>query len=224
MYYYRIAIGIAFLILSSNVFGQTRYGVKAGVNFPKFTFLEPVFIMDGDEFVEYDGDKQESVNTKAVTNFYITGFTSFMLSKRIALEPGITLEGRGGKIPDYGYEANYMFVGVPLAVSYYLPMRFGGDVVISAGGHYGLNFSGTYSGVVDNTDPENPIIEENDISYGRYEDFRKDDYGFNFGLGYKFNNGLLINTSYTLGLRNLGTIRNEELKSRVFSIGLGYQL
>ncbi|MCA5004469.1 outer membrane beta-barrel protein [Sphingobacterium bovistauri] len=221
--YFKLVLSFALLVFSSNVFGQISYGVKAGVNFPKFTLLEPVFIMDGDEFVGFDGDKQESVETKAVTNFYITGFTSIMLSNRIALEPGITLEGRGGKIPGNDYEANYMFVGVPLAVSYYLPMNFGGDVVISAGGHYGLNFGGTYKGVVDITDPENPIIDETDISYGRYEDFRKDDYGLNFGLGYKFNNGILINTSYTLGLRNLGTVRNEELKSRGFSFGIGYQ-
>jgi len=49
------------------------------------------------------------------------------------------------------------------------------------------------------------------------------DAGVNFLGGYKFNNGLLINAGYGLGLTNLNPGDGDNINSRTLSFGLGFQ-
>lgn len=222
--YFKLIMCFALLVVSSNVFGQVDFGFKAGVNFPSTRVYEPDFIMDGDDIVGLDKDNLVKMKDKHLTTFYLKGYSSVKLHKKLALEPGITLEGRGGKLPESEYTASFLFIGVPVNFSYYIPVKKSGDIIVSAGGYYGVNVGGEYEFVSGYEDNGESILVKEKIPYGKGEEFRRDDYGLNFGLGYKFSKGFLINTEYTIGLRNHGSFPGEKVHSKGLSIGIGYQI
>jgi hypothetical protein len=183
---------------------QVKYGIKAGLNFPKL-FMK-----------ETEGNISVSATTKASTSFYVSGYANIEAAPNFAIQPGISYQGKGGIIDDLDEDVTmkFMSIEIPVNLIYYLPVGNTGSFFIGAGPYVGFNVSakaklGNIEGKVD--------IGSNE------DDIKMLDYGANFQLGYKLTNGFLINGGYGLGLGNLANSNDGKLNNRVFSFGVGFE-
>lgn len=194
-----LSLGAA-LLMAAGAQAQTGYGLKAGVNLPKFK------VSGGDS--DYTSD--------ASTNFYITGYTNLNVAPNFAIQPGVSLQGKGGKTELAGIETttNLMSIEIPVNAVYYIPTGTSGSVFLGAGPYVGFNISGqTKTGDA-----------KNDIEFGsNLTEMKRVDYGANFLAGYKLSNGFLINAGYGLGLGNLSNSDNIKSNNRVLSFGVGFE-
>jgi opacity protein-like surface antigen len=194
-----LSLGAAFL-LAAGAQAQTSWGLKAGLNFPKIT-------------VSGNGESESSGTS---TNFHVTGYASIPAATNFAIQPGLSLQGKGGKADVLGEDVttNLMYLEVPVNAVYYIPTGYTGSVFVGAGPYAGLGLSGKVKGG----------DESMDIEFGSNADeMKRFDWGFNFLLGYKLNNGFLINGGYGLGLGNLSNVDGITSNNRVFSVGIGYE-
>ncbi|RKE42685.1 porin family protein [Sphingobacterium detergens] len=172
---------------------QTSYGIKAGLNFPKYTF---------------SGDGG-SISSDASTSFYVTGFVDAPIANNFSIQPGLSLQGKGGK--SQGEKTDLMYLEIPVNFVYYVPAG-SGNLFLGAGPYAGYALSGKAKANGVSVD-----IEFGDNGMKRF------DAGLNFLGGYKLSNGFLINGGYGLGLVDLAGLDGASLKNRVFSVGVGYQ-
>lgn len=182
---------------------QTTYGVKAGLNFAKIK-------MGGGGF---------SINSDATTSFYVTGYADLPVAGNLTLQPGISLQGKGGTIATGGFgkykeiKEDLMFIEVPVNFAYSIPTGNVGNIIIGAGPYAGLGIRAKST--------MGNLSESGSFSEAGLRRFAA---GFNFSTGFKFSNGFLINGGYDLGLTNiLKNSGNVSAKTRGFSAGIGYQ-
>ena len=194
-----LTLGVAFLA-AAGAQAQTTYGLKAGVNFPKMS---------------YSGGNSE-FSTDASTNFYVTGYANLFTSPNFAIQPGVSLQGKGGKSELGNIESttNLMSIEIPVNAVYYIPTGNSGSVFIGAGPYVGFNIAG-----------QNKINDvKTDIEFGsKLGETKVVDYGANFQLGYKISNGFLVNGGYGLGIGNLSNTDNLKQRNRVWSLGVGFE-
>jgi len=172
---------------------QTSYGIKAGVNFPKMTFS-----MEG-----------ISASNNASTSFYVGGYIDAPIATNLSVQPGLSLQGKGGKYDEQ--KTSLMYLELPVNFVYYVPAG-SGNIFLGAGPYAGYALSGKVK-----EDGQSMDIEFGDEGMKRF------DAGLNFLAGYKLSNGFLINGGYSLGIVDLGGFEGASLKNRVFSVGIGYQ-
>lgn len=184
---------------------QTSYGFKAGVTFPKVTA----------------SSENISVSTKTSTSFYLTGYLDAPLAQNFSIQPGLSLQGKGGKgVSVNGFEElgndgklDLMYLEIPVNFVYSIPTGNSGNFFLGAGPYAGLGLSAkAKTGNV-----------KVDIGFGD-DGLKRFDAGLNFLAGYRLSNGFLINGGYGLGLVDMVGADGGSLKNRVFSIGVGYQL
>ena len=195
-----LTLGVA-LLTAVGAQAQVGYGVKAGLNFPK---------------LNYSGGNT-SYTTSAATNFYLSGYASIPAASNFAIQPGVSLQGKGGKVEAGSLTTtrNLMSIEIPVNAVYYIPTGTTGSVFIGAGPYVGFNVSGK--------DKVGDV--KTDIKFGSKDDQLKVvDYGLNFQLGYKLSNGLLINGGYGLGLGNMSNVDALKIKNNVFSVGIGFEI
>jgi len=114
-----------------------------------------------------------------------------------------------------------MSIEVPVNAVYYIPAGTG-NVFIGAGPYIGFNVSGKVK--TKGQEGGISIDEKNNIKFsGDEKDMNRIDAGANFLLGYKLENGLLINGGYNLGLTNLVPNVTDKISNRVLSFGIGFQ-
>lgn len=214
----------AVALLTVGTQAQVGYGIKAGVNLPKMTMKETISGLG------------TGLTTKAATNFYVSGYANIFAAPNFAIQPGLSLQGKGGKLESsdtessFSYDVtqttNIMSIDIPVNAVYYIPAG-AGSVFVSAGPYAGFNISGkakskytaTYEG---ETETE---TEEEDIEFGSGDeaDMKRVDFGVNFQAGYKLSNGFLINAGYGLGLANLSPISDIKANNRILSFGIGFE-
>ncbi|WP_282637458.1 porin family protein [Sphingobacterium thalpophilum] len=182
---------------------QTSYGVKAGVNFAK--------LKASGGSLTYTSD--------ATTSFYVTGYADIPVAPSFSLQPGVSLQGKGGKASagEFGLaedtKDNLMYIEVPVNLVYYIPTGDAGKVFLGAGPYAGFGIHAKTS--------QGNLGESGSFSDFGYKTFEA---GVNFLAGFKLTNGFLINGGYGLGLTNIyKDIEGASLKNRVFSVGVGYQ-
>ena len=187
------------LLLAVGANAQTGYGLKAGVNLPKPKIETSL------------GD----VSTSSSTNFYISGYANIFAAPNFAIQPGLSLQGKGGKRSLAGVESttNLMSIEIPVNAVYYIPAGTG-SLFLGAGPYVGFNIAGQ--------DKTGDV--KTDIKFGSNADETKVvDYGANLQLGYKLANGFLINAGYGLGLANLSNVDALKAYNRVLSFGVGFE-
>lgn len=189
---------------------RTRFGLKAGVNLPKYKF-------------ENDNSSTESETS---TNFHVTGYADIPVSTGFSFQPGISLQGKGGKVTtDVGeFEDNVLSIDIPLNMVGHIPAG-PGNFFIGAGPYVGFNVAGereatgTPFGIVDGKE---------DLEFGNDsgDNLKPIDFGINALVGYQFNTGFNIGAGYGFGLSNLipdsdpdGTTK---INNRVLSFSIGY--
>lgn len=147
---------------------QTSYGFKAGVNFPKVSVT----------MKETSG----SISSGASTSFYVTGYVDAPIASNLSIQPGLSLQGKGGKSNDEVNEekVNLMYLELPVNFVYYVPAG-SGNIFLGAGPYaaYALSAKNKINGV------------STDVKFGDGPDedgVKRFDAGLNFLAGFFRNN------------------------------------
>ncbi len=153
----------------------------------------------GINFTSVTGD-----NTSDITS--ITEFQSFGLvaeipfSEKLSFQPELMYSAQGFDLNEDLVSLKYL--NVPLMAKYYITKRLN----IEAGPQFGYLLSAKQ--------------EDNDVD----DNFNNIDFGVNFGLGYKLENGLNFGARYNLGLSNINDadVLDDKNRNSVFQIYVGF--
>ncbi|WP_286842935.1 MULTISPECIES: porin family protein [Sphingobacterium] len=203
----KLVLSAAILFGSLGAFAQggLGYGLRAGVNIPKYSL--------------------DNESTQSNTGFFVTGYLDAPVSPYFSIQPGLSLQNKGGKwTPASSSEIkeSVMSLDIPVNLVAKLPTGGSGNFFIGAGPYVGFGLSGKRKGEIG----EGNIKIERDLNFGSNEndDLKRTDFGINFLAGYQLTNGFQINAGYGLGLTNLAPASGDMAKNRVWSIGIGFGL
>lgn len=191
--------------------GNTKFGLKAGVNLPKYKYE----------------NKNGSYDSETNTNFHLTGYADVPLAGALSLQPGISLQGKGAKITNSLGEVKHDVMSIEIPVNFVGHLPAGpGNFFIGVGPYVGFNISGKQksTGTIFGFTAES----ERDLKFGNdaNDDLKSVDFGLNGLVGYQFTSGFNIGAGYGLGLSNL--IPDSEpngstkINNRVLSFSVGF--
>lgn len=190
------------------------FGIKAGVNFPKY-------VISSDNFQS---------EAKPTTNFHITGYLDApLIGNFLSLQPAISLQGKGTKasgVFDFPgvvndeldkVSQNTMWLEIPVNLVAKFPTGGSSNLFVGAGPYaaFGLGGKNMYDGE-----------EVGDFKFGNDKDLKGTDFGVNVIGGYQFGSGFMIHGGYGIGLSNLSTtdVGNAKIQNRVWTVGIGFGL
>ncbi|MXV15688.1 outer membrane beta-barrel protein [Hufsiella ginkgonis] len=207
-----IILAIASLIGGASYAQSTvKFGLKGGVSLPKY------------QFKQVDG---KDPDTKTTTNFHVTGYADAPLSSMFSIQPGISLQGKGGKYIDNNNlqaEQNTLWIEVPVNFVAKLPLGTGKgtNLFLGAGPYAGFGISG------ENKLTTNNAETKSDISFGddSGDNLKGTDFGVNFLGGFQMGSGFTLGAGYGMGLTDLrpgGSGGNGKQTNRVWSFSAGF--
>ena len=218
-----LVAGLAFTANAQK--SAVKFGVKAGVN------LAELAVTGTEVDPEYKKGKMSN------PSFYIGGNVEIPVGKTFAIQPGISLIGKGGRFKITGSDedivitedsrVSVMYLEIPVNAVAKFPVG-GGNVFVGAGPYFGYAISGKnkFEGTAVVGGVETTESETDDIEFGSSveDDFKRTDFGVNFMLGYQLKMGLNIHAGYGLGLKNIANAPEENSKgtNRGISFGLGF--
>ena len=152
----------------------------------------------GLNFASISGDNTGYVDPVTAFNFGLVA--EIPISEKFYFQPELMYSGQGYSFNDDTIALNYL--NIPLMGKYYLTKGFS----LEAGPQIGFLLSAKN----DKTDVK--------------DSFNTVDFGVNFGLGYKLDNGLNFGARYNLGLSDINNIDNSSNKNRIgeFQLSVGY--
>lgn len=152
----------------------------------------------GLNFASISGDNTKDIDL--VTSFNFGVLSEIPISDKFSFQPELMYSGQGYSFNDNTIALNYL--NVPLIGKYYVTKGFS----VEAGPQIGFLLSA-----------KNEKINVKDS-------FNTFDFGVNFGLGYKLENGLNFGARYNLGLTDINNIEGSSSKNKngVFQISVGY--
>lgn len=207
----KVFLATAAMFLAIGVFAQGQplgFGLKAGVNFPKYNF---------------SGSKSD-YETNSTTNFHVTAFLDAPLSSNFSVQPGISLQGKGAELhsSELGtYKQNTMYIEVPVNFAVKFPVQNAGNFFLGAGPYVAFGISGK------NKYDSDWGSTKTDFEFDKDGTLKGTDFGVNFMGGFQLANGFLIHGGYGLGLTDIRGSNNEyfpedRLTNRVWTVGLGF--
>lgn len=196
-------LALIFTLTATLTSAQTQLGVRTGVNLSKF----------------YGSMSDVTIDSESLTSFYLTGYLNTAIHKNFSVQPGLSLQGKGGMnsfMEDNIRKeeaTNLLYVELPINVLYHISL-VGGDFSAGLGPYVATGISGKTK--IDD--------HKEDIEWGNDADFARWDTGLNFIIGYRFFEGLSIDAGYALGLKNMAPENELSIQqyNRAFSVGLGY--
>ena len=205
----KLLLSAAILFGSMGAFAQggLGYGLRAGVNIPKYS--------------------TNLGDTKSNTGFFVTGYLDAPVSPYFSIQPGLSLQNKGAKWVETSngeLKESVMSLDIPVNLVAKLPTGGSGNFFVGAGPYVGFGLSGKRKG--EQTTQSDIIIKvDRDMEFGRGsgKDLKTTDFGVNFLAGYQLTNGFQINAGYGLGLTNLAP-NSGSIKNRVWSVGIGFGL
>lgn len=199
------------LLINFNVKGQessTEFGMKAGVNFAKYS------------------GTLVGANYQGKLGFYAGGFVNFGISEKFKIQPEVLfalqgsnflikdMEIRDGsgdipKVGDFKTRTTETTISIPIVAQYYVADRF----YLEAGPQAGIILDSKGKVIKSPTD---------DPNFNNTVDFDHDvfDLGIALGAGYLLNEKIALNFRYFLGLIGRNTL---DVKSSVLNLGLDYK-
>ena len=175
---------------------QVNFGAKAGVNFSDIT---------GDDVDSFTGR----------TAFHVGVVAEIMVSDMFAVQPELLYSAQGSDYEEdfegetYEGEVPVDYLNIPIMAKLYVGE---GGFSVEAGPQIGL------------------LLSAKDKGEGYEEDIKDQvkgtDFGVNFGLGYKLENGLNFGARYNLGLTDVNDSETldsgSEYKNSVIQVSVGY--
>lgn len=141
-----------------------------------------------------------STGSDMVTSFNFGVLSEISISDKFSFQPELMYSGQGYSFNDNTIALSYL--NIPLMGKYYLTK----GLSVEAGPQIGFLLAAKN--------------EKTDVK----DSFNTFDYGVDFGLGYKLDNGLNFGVRYNLGLNNINNLNNSssKYKNRVFQLSVGY--
>src|SRR6187431_1598361 len=152
----------------------------------------------GLNFASISGDNTKGTDLVTAFNF---GFLSEIpISDKFSFQPELMYSGQGYSFSNNTIALSYL--NMPLMGKYYLTK----GLSVEAGPQIGFLLSAKN--------------EKTDVK----DSFNTFDFGVNFGLGYKLDNGLNFGARYNLGLTDINNLEGSSSKNKngVFQISVGY--
>jgi hypothetical protein len=200
-------------MIGSAAFAQSgtpmRYGLKVGVNLPKYVF---------------DNPNSANSETNTTTNFHVTGYLDAPLGSTFSLQPGLSLQGKGGEFFSSAtteVKQNTLWVEVPVNLVAHLPSAAGTHFFLGAGPYAAFAVAGQNKTTSGSTTTETELSFGNDSG----DNLKGIDFGFNFLGGIQLS-GFNIGAGYGIGLTDLRPSgnggNNGEQRNRVWSFSVGF--
>ena len=149
-------------------------------------------------------------NLDAITSFHVGGTVEFSISDTFSVQPELLYSAQGTSISDVidglgKIELNLDYINLPIMAKYYVAE----GLSLEAGPQIGFLIKAE--------------AEIDDVSVDIKDDFKAVDIGFNFGTGYKLENGLNFAARYNLGLSDISDDDSDSKdKNSVFQLSVGY--
>ncbi|MFV8347125.1 porin family protein [Flavobacterium sp. ZB4P13] len=152
----------------------------------------------GLNFASISGDNTKGIG--AVTSFNFGVLSEIPISDKFSFQPELMYSGQGYSFNDNTIALSYL--NIPLMGKYYLTK----GLSVEAGPQIGFLLSAKN--------------EKTDVK----DSFNTFDFGVNFGLGYKLDNGLNFGVRYNLGLTDINNLDNYSGKNKngVLQLSVGY--
>ena len=152
----------------------------------------------GLNFATISGDNTKGVDL--VTSFNFGVLSEIPISDKFSFQPEIMYSGQGYSFNDNTIALSYL--NIPLMEKYYVTK----GLSVEAGPQIGFLLAAKN--------------EKTDVK----DSFNTFDFGINFGLGYKLDNGLNFVARYNLGLTDINNVENSSSKNKngVFQVSVGY--
>ena len=201
-----LSVFLTSLFFSTQLFAQSDFGIRAGVNFSNISGKE---------------DGQKIQGNKMITGFNIGVTYDIDLAEEFILQPALLFTTKGYKIkiegedsPDIDASMKLNYLELPINFIY-KPMVGDGNLLLGAGPYLGYGIGGKAK--VGN------ITEK--ITFGNGQLFKAFDYGANLLFGYQLSSGISAQLNAQLGLGNIardGDSHNS-VKNTQFGISFGYK-
>ena len=211
-------IAISFLLISNfKVKAQEiNYGIKAGSNYSNFKTSNTGRLDFEYKFLYHAGIYAEvSINEKLKIQpellYSAQGSKVFLDESDLiggSSNPGDPIIS--GSKSELKYSFNYLLLPIMLEFNFYK------GLFIAAGPQSGYLISSKQE-LIDNS---NSYYTSQDFN----GDFKKFTIDFNFGIGYKFKNGMNVNVRYSLGLNNINKSDFVEYKNSIYQFSIGYSI
>lgn len=222
-----LLFGTALVLSGSALFAQNtmsgsdaRIGIKAGVNLSSIRYSG------------FDGASAANDAAKQNVGYNFTVFGDFGVANNFFIQPGVSLQNKGEKYSvnsgsnSGSVSRNIMAIEVPINAVLRIPTGDAGAVQLSAGPYIGFNVAGKQkiSGNVGSA----AALAERDLEFGNNsgDDYASTDFGANFGVGYRINNGITLGANYGMGLTNLipkdNRVNDSKGTNRVWGFSVGY--
>lgn len=153
-------------------------------------------VKGGLNFATISGDNTDG--SDLVTGLHFGVLAEIPISEKFSFQPELMYSGQGTSFNDYATDLSYL--NIPLMGKYYLTK----GLSLEAGPQLGFLLSAK--------------TDDSDVK----DLFKTVDFGVNFGLGYKLENGLNFGARYNLGLSNINAIDNYSNKNGVMQLSVGY--
>ena len=155
-------------------------------------------VKGGLNFSTVSGKNTEKIDY--VTSYNIGVVSEIPLSEKFSFQPEVMYSRQGYSLGDNIVALNYL--NIPLMGKYYVTKGFS----LEAGPQAGFLLSAKN--------------EKTNVK----DSFNTFDFGVNFGLGYKLENGLNFGVRYNLGLTDINNVDNSSFKNknRAFQVSVGY--
>ncbi|WP_319480507.1 porin family protein [uncultured Draconibacterium sp.] len=170
------------------------------------------------------GETDVEDSYKPLYGFNIGALYEYVMNKdksqEIAVEGGLLFETKGfdKKLEASENKTTLYFVDVPVYLKYIHRFRSLNKIYLGVGGFAGMGLFGNESITPESLDTNNKLEWG---SEGKYERL---DYGVSAKAGFLLERGLNICVSYDYGLADIATLENQEAKTRVLRLSLGYTL
>lgn len=188
-----ISVLLSFTFSATAQMIDPKFGAKAGVNFSEVNDSE----------------------LKGKTGFHIGLLAEIYLGEQFSVQPEILYSAQGAKAEEEGYTSklNLDYISVPLMAKYYIA----DGLNIQAGPQFSFLTKAEIKGEIDDLGSATLDIKDELESF---------ELGLNFGLGYELPMGVFFDARYNIGLTKINKesiVGENDLKNRVFQIGVGYK-
>lgn len=196
------------LVFSFSNAQKINFGIKAGLNTSMLTGTEGIMT--------------------SIFGIHGGAFVEFKVSDRIRIQPEALFSSQGAKSvnttnPVYGTEIKINsnikldYLIVPIMAKYYVA----NDFFLEAGPQVGVLMTAKKTG--DSNTTVAGVSTLDSFNDNVKDTVKSIDYAANVGLGYDFLKNAFIEARYSIGLSNISTVSNTDVKNGVFQLSVGYK-
>ena len=162
----------------------------------------------------------------SVSGFNIGLFYRVPLSRHFIVEPVLLFSRKGAQNNNTAFPVDYYrnrldYVELAVPFMYRAPIDRRMDFSIGAGPYAALL---AHADVLTNYSNSDRRRDESSIGSGNPDDFSAADAGLRFGAGLRFARSIMLSASYDLGLADIAPQASDEIRTRTFSLNLGFVL